>query len=204
MLLVVGSNEPDEIPQSGIREVIMTEQRLLWKLRRWMTPYMISTIMVACRNFLITWLTAYIGSSVLNMVSEGSTGDFFGQLLYITLFIGVFLVFDTTGIYWQSVTIHGIKNSLQSILYSSVLKARYDKVYCMGQKGELLSRMNSDVEMVSSVLSFGILTPLMTLISGIGATITVAGIHWKLCVIIYWDYCVGESRFWSSGEEGQP
>lgn len=163
----------------------MTDQRLLYKLRRWVAPYTISTIMVACRNFLITWLTAYIGSSVLNMVSEGRTEDFFGQLLFIMLFTVMFLAFDTTGIFWQSVTIHGIKNSLRSILYSSVLKARYDKVYNMGQKGELLSRMNSDVEMASSVLSYGILTPLMFLISGIGATVTVAAIHWKLCVVIY-------------------
>lgn len=163
----------------------MENKSLLRKMRRWAAPYIISTIMVACRNFLITYLTAFIGSSVLNMVNEGRTADFFGELLFMALFLGAFLVFDTTGIFWQSVTIHGMKNDLRGILYGSVMKARYDKVYNMGQKGELLSRMNSDVDMVSSILSYGILTPLMALISGIGATVTVAAIHWKLCLLIY-------------------
>ena len=147
--------------------------------------YIISTVMVACRNFLITYLTAFIGSSVLNMVSEGRTEDFLGELLSMALFIGAFLIFDAVGIFWQSVTIHGIKNDLRGLLYGKVLKARYDKVCSMGQKGELLSRMNSDVDMVSSILSRGILTPLMFLISGIVATVTVAAICWKLCLLIY-------------------
>lgn len=163
----------------------MTNRTLLSRLRKWAAPYVISTIMVACRNFLITWLTAYVGSSVLNMVNEGSSEDFLRQMVFLALFTVAFLVFDTTGIFWQSVTIHGIRNDLRTILYGSVLKARYDKVHAMGQKGELLSRMNSDVDMAISVLSYGVLTPLMFLISGIGATAAVAAIHWKLCILIY-------------------
>lgn len=147
--------------------------------------YSLSTIMVACRNFLITLLTAYIGSSVLNVVSEGKEEELGGQLLLLAFFIGAFLVFDVAGIFWQSVTIHGIGNDLRGILYARVLKARYDKVNQMGQKGELLSRMNSDVDRISSILGSGILTPLMFLISGIGATITIAAIHWRLCLLIY-------------------
>lgn len=138
--------------------------------------------MVASRNFLITWLTAFIGSSVLNLVSEGRAEDFLRQLLLMALLTGAFLAFDTTGIFWQSVTMHGIKNDLRSILYEHILRARYDKVYAMGQKGELLSRMNSDVDMVVSALG---VAPLMFLISGIGATVTIAAIHWKLCILIY-------------------
>lgn len=163
----------------------MENRIFLRRFRRWAAPYAVSTMMVACRNFLITWIAAFIGSSVLNTVNEGRTADFLGQLGFMILFIAAFLAFDTTGIFWQAVTIHRIRNELRSILYGSVLKARYDKVYTMGQKGELLSRINSDVEMVSSVLSYGILSPLMFLISGIGATVTVAAIHWKLCILIY-------------------
>lgn len=163
----------------------MTNRIFLAKFRRWAASYVISTVMVACRNFLITWITAFIGSSVLNMVSQGGTEGFLEQLVFMALFIAAFLAFDTGGVFWQSVTIHRIKNELRSILYGSVLKARYDKVYSMGQKGELLSRINSDVEMVISILSYGILTPLMFLISGVGATIAVAAIHWKMCILIY-------------------
>lgn len=163
----------------------MKNKNLLWQMRKWVVPYSLSTIMVACRNFLTTWLLAFIGSRVLNLVNAGKAEDFFPQMFLILLFIAAFMVFDTVGIFWQSVTIHGIQNDLRSILYEKVLKARYDKVYEMGQRGELLSRLNSDVETVSSILSFGILTPLMFLISGIGATVTIAAIHWKLCVLIY-------------------
>lgn len=160
----------------------MSNRVLLRKVRKWAAPYAISTFMVACRNFLITWLTAYIGSTVLNMANGGNTEEFTRQMLFIALFTIAFLAFDTTGIFWQRMTMHGIRNDLRSILYNSILRARYDKVYTMGQKGELLSRMNSDVEGVVSALS---VAPLMFLISGIGATVTIASIHWKLCILIY-------------------
>lgn len=149
---------------------------------KWAAPYVISTFMVACRNFLITLLTAYMGSVVLNMVNQGRGEDFVSRLLLMLLFTAGFLVFDTGGIFWQSMTMHGIRNDLRSILYSRILKARYDRVYAMAQKGELLSRMNSELDMVLSALN---VAPLMFLISGIGATVTVAAIHWKLCILIY-------------------
>ena len=114
------------------------DKSLLRQMRKWIAPYTLSTIMVACRNFLITWLTASIGSRVLNLVSEGSTEDFLPQMALTALFIAAFLVFDTTGLFWQSMTLHGIQNDLRSILYGKVLGARYDKVRAMGQKGELL------------------------------------------------------------------
>lgn len=160
----------------------MKNRILLRKMRRWAVPYTMSTIMVACRNFLITWLTALVGGSVLNLADGGKTSDLSGQLASLALYILAFLAFDTTGLFWQSVTIHRMRNQLSAILYGSILRARYDKVSAMGQKGELLSRMNSDVETVSSILG-GILMPCMTLISGIGATAAVAAIHWKLCLL---------------------
>lgn len=163
----------------------MTNRSLLRKMRKWIVPYSLSTVMVACRNFLIVSLTASIGSRVLNVVNNGETAEFFTQMALTFAFLAAFLVFDTMGIFWQSVTIHGIQNDLRSALYEKVLTARYDKVYDMGQKGELLSRLNSDVDTASSILGFGILTPLMALISGIGATISIAVIHWKLCILIY-------------------
>ena len=160
----------------------MSNRILLRKVRKWAAPYAISTFMVACRNFLVTWLTAYIGSTVLNMANGGNTEEFMRQMLFTALFTIAFLAFDTAGLYWQAMTMHGIRNDLRSILYNSILRARYDKVYAMGQKGELLSRMNSDVEGVVSALS---VAPLMFLISGIGATVTIASIHWKLYILIY-------------------
>lgn len=160
----------------------MSNRLLLRKVRKWAAPYTLSTLIVACRNFLITWLTAFIGSTVLNMANGGSAEEFTRQLCFIALFTTAFLAVDTAGIFWQAMTMHGIRNDLRSILYNSILKARYDRVYAMGQKGELLSRMNSDVEGVVSALN---VAPLMFLISGVGATVTIASINWKLCILIY-------------------
>ncbi len=177
-----GRFREQEAAGKGVGE--MKNKILLRKMRRWAVPYTLSTIMVACRNFLITWLTALIGSSVLNLAEGGRTSDLSGRLATLALYILAFLAFDTIGLFWQSVTIHRMRNQLSAILYDSILKARYDKVSAMGQKGELLSRMNSDVETVSSILG-GILMPCMTLISGIGATVTVAAVHWRLCLLAY-------------------
>lgn len=113
----------------------MKNKILLRKMRRWAVPYTLSTIMVACRNFLITWLTALIGSSVLNLAEGGRTSDLSGRLATLALYILAFLAFDTIGLFWQSVTIHRMRNQLSAILYDSILKARYDKVSAMGQKG---------------------------------------------------------------------
>ena len=73
----------------------MSNRLLLRKVRKWAAPYTLSTLIVACRNFLITWLTAFIGSTVLNMANGGSAEEFTRQLCFIALFTTAFLAVDT-------------------------------------------------------------------------------------------------------------
>lgn len=53
------------------------------------------------------------------------------------------------------------------------------------QRSEVIGRIHADVDTASSLLSLGILTPLMYVISGIGATLILASCSMMLCLAIY-------------------
>ena len=170
--------------QSGIIEVkamkILKEIKLPFRL---LAAYAVSTIIVACRNFAITGLLAIVGGDILNVVSTKDASRFQERLLFFILCVAAFIVVDTLGIFWQSISLHNILNHIHCRLYEKVLRGRLDSVYQMGQRGELLSRINSDLEMAGSI--FGLTLPLMYLISGIGGTIVIAGFDWRLCIAVY-------------------
>lgn len=150
---------------------------------RLLAAYAVSTIIVACRNFAITGLLAIVGGDILNVVSTKDGTRFQERLLFFILCMAAFIVVDTLGIFWQSTSLHSILNHIHCRLYEKVLRGRSDSVYQMGQRGELLSRINSDLDMAASI--FGLTLPLMYLISGIGGTIVIAGFDWRLCIAVY-------------------
>lgn len=159
---------------------IFKELKLPFRL---LAAYAVSTIIVACRNFAITGLLAIVGGDILNVVSTNDDSQFQERLLFFILCVAAFIVIDTLGIFWQSISLHSILNHIHCRLYEKVLRGRLDSVYQMGQRGELLSRINSDLDMAGSI--FGLTLPLMYLISGIGGTIVIAGFDWRLCAAIY-------------------
>ncbi len=53
------------------------------------------------------------------------------------------------------------------------------------QRSEVIGRIHADVDTASSLLSLGILTPLMYVISGIGATLILASCSMMPCLAIY-------------------
>ena len=159
---------------------IFKELKLPFRL---LAAYAVSTIIVACRNFAITGLLAIVGGDILNVVSTKDSSQFQERLLIFILCAAIFIVVDTLGIFWQSISLHSILNHIHCRLYEKVLRGRLDSVYQMGQRGELLSRINSDLDMAGSI--FGLTLPLMYLISGIGGTIVIAGFDWRLCIAVY-------------------
>lgn len=159
---------------------IFKELKLPFRL---LAAYAVSTIIVACRNFAITGLLAIVGGEILNVVSTKDDSQFQERLLFFILCVAAFIVIDTLGIFWQSISLHSILNHIHCRLYEKVIRGRLDSVYQMGQRGELLSRINSDLDMAGSI--FGLTLPLMYLISGIGGTIVIAGFDWRLCAAIY-------------------
>lgn len=155
-------------------------------------PYIIATLVVASRNFIITVLNASISSKAVGMVENGAF--LWNVLVLMGIWIVCFAFFDSLGIYSQTTIIHKIGMILREKMFSHALHAKVEKLDLFGNRQELMSRMNYDIDGAMGLLSYGVLSPIMCCISGIGATIIVFRFDWKLCVIIY---CLGAVAFGS-------
>lgn len=79
-------------------------------------------------------------------------------------------------------------------MFSHALHAKVENLDLFGNRQELMSRMNYDIDGAIGLLSYGVLSPIMCCISGIGASVIVFRVDWKLCIAIY---CLGAVIFWS-------
>lgn len=148
-------------------------------------PYSLTTIMVAFRNFLITYLTAFVSSKVVSLAQHGYNYDFKNELIYFIIILICFVIFDAVGVYGQTMTIQKMMCNLKLNMYEKIMKAKLSDLDTLSQRSEVIGRINSDVDTASSLLSWGILAPLMYFISGIGATVILASFNIMLCLIIY-------------------
>lgn len=146
-------------------------------------PYLIATLMVASRNFFITLLNASISSKAVEMISYKKA--FFDTILQICIYVICFSVFDSIGIYFQTTIIHRIEMKLRKKMFSHALNATEKSLDKFGNRQELISRMNYDIDGATGLLSYGVLSPIMCCISGVGATIIILKFNWYLCVLIY-------------------
>ncbi len=147
--------------------------------------YGLSSILVACRNLFISWLTAFISSQVMAVVTGTGQTGLLQELALFLILLAAFSAFDSVGIYAQRLSIQKIGNLLRQTLCKRVLETPLAETGRFGQRGELISRVNQDVEMASGLLSYGLLTPVMYLISGIGATILIGRESLLLCLGLY-------------------
>lgn len=89
---------------------------------------------------------------------------------WFLLLLLCFIAIDTFGQYLHRVTTQKIINGLRANIYRHVLRAPLWQVETLGEsRGEILSRMNSDINMVENIYTASLVTPLMFLVSGIGA-----------------------------------
>lgn len=152
--------------------------------RHWLS-YGISSAMVACRNLFISWLTAFISSQVLAVVIQSGAVDLMKELGLFLVLLAAFAAFDSIGVYAQTISIQKISNTIRQQLHHSLLFASIPAAGRFGQRGELIARINRDTDTASSLLAYGLLTPLMYLISGIGATLIIGRESWILCAGLY-------------------
>lgn len=160
-------------------------QKFFLLFRPYWLSYGISSTMVSCRNLMITWLTALISSRVVAAVSEGRNIGLFHEFMRFLLFLLVFILFDTIGQYLQVTTIQKIGNLLRSHLYRSILRASIPEAERFGQRSELISRTNRDVDIATNFLSGGLITFVMFIVSGIGATAVIARESVGVCIGLY-------------------
>lgn len=147
--------------------------------------YATGTLIVACRNFLITFLTAYLNGSIVASVVDGSYDGLTDSVLLFGLMLAAFCIIDAIGLYMQSTAIDAIGSSVRAKVLIRIQKAPLFEVESLGRRGEVVMRVNQDVSRVVSILSKGVMLPLMYLVSGVGATVVIALIEWRLCVSIY-------------------
>lgn len=156
---------------------------LLFK-KHW-PSYCISTAMVSCRNLFITWITAYISSRVIAVVSDGGEIHLLTELALFLILLVLFVLFDCIGIYTQAVSIQQISNLLRERLYHSFLYAPVPEMDRNFERSELISRTNRDVDTAGSLLSYGLVSLIMYVVSGVGATVIVGKENPWICVFVY-------------------
>lgn len=136
--------------------------------------YTISLIMVSSRNFMINLLTAFLFSSIVSNAINGDINHLVYTVIFFFIVLFTFVIIDGLGLYIHSIATHGILNELRENLYSRIMKARFFELNKIGRnKGEVLSMLNNDLEIVSSIFSYELTLPIMFLISGVGAFIAI-------------------------------
>lgn len=160
----------------------------LWKLYRTvgrlLPGYFLTGTAVACRNYFITLLNVYLGANVATQCAAGNLSGLGQALLRFALFLALFLLFDASASYGYAQTLDRIRYALRSRIYKNILYAPLPAIEAVGQRGELLSRMNQDVETAMGGFQSPML-PVMFLISGVGATVNLVRIHPVFPVMLY-------------------
>ena len=157
----------------------------LIKLWRAITPYHVpywsSYLIVCCRNFAINYLTAYLLYETTAAARQLDVSRLIrGTLLFLAILL-VFIIVDAFGLYLHNVTAQKITNNLRQNIQHHVLSAPLWKIESLGgSRGDILSRMNHDINMVETVYTSSLITPLMFLISGVGAFISI----WRVSPVI--------------------
>ena len=163
----------------------LTRIAKLYRTVRHLLPgYFLAGTAVATRNYIITFLNAFLGANVVTQCATGALSGLGQVLLRFALFLLLFLVFDALSSYGYAQTLDKIRYALRRRIYKNVLHAPLPALDTIGQRGELLSRMNQDVDVAMGCFQTP-LVPLMFLISGIGATISIAHIHPAFPAILY-------------------
>lgn len=155
------------------------------ELKRYIVPYSITTLLVASRNFIITYLIAFLSLSILSAAEQKDIQVFVDNALLFLLLLLVYVLADTVLIYAQSCTIHRMTNRLRHVILQKIIRAPLSSIDAFGTRAEALSRINQDVAKTASIFEWQALTPLMFTISGIGATISIGVVNWKIAVGLY-------------------
>ena len=139
---------------------------------------------VSSRNLFITLLNSYLGANVVAQCAEGQFSGLGQTLIRFAGFLVLFLLFDALAAFGYAQSLEKIRYAIRTRIYSNILHAPLSAVDAVGQRGELLSRMNQDVEVAMGSFQSPML-PMMFLISGIGATIGIVRIHPVFILILY-------------------
>lgn len=145
--------------------------------------YFFSTSMLSVRNLVINYFVATILSSVVVVFINK---EIKGLIIYIgILIIGIIILgcVDMISGYIQSISTVKISNQIRSEVHSKILNGilqAYLQAY--HKETDYLASISFDIEAIQMLLSY-LVTPAMTLISGIGAVIIIIRLNYIMLII---------------------
>ena len=153
-----------------LRQIVL----LFRPVRSFLPVYVLAMIIVGSRNLVINYLTAFLESAVAGAAMEGEGKRLLSASLCFLAGVTAFVVVDTLGLYLHGVTTHQMTLQLKRRIHQRVIYSDLSAfTQAGGGKSEVLSRLNQDVGLAKEIYSSFLLTPLMWLISGTGAAVSV-------------------------------
>lgn len=150
--------------------------------------YVASTVVVSMRNLLINMLNAMLFSSIAYAARIRDLQTLKISTIRFLLLLVIFVVIDTLSLHVQALTIHNMMVKIRQVIYKKFLRIPIKNVRVLGTNtGDILSRLNSDIDLVSEVFSLNILNPMMIVFSGIGGSICIyktSHVIWIYLVIL--------------------
>lgn len=147
--------------------------------------YIVASLCLSARNFFILSLSASLGAAAVAAAAAGDLSLLWGGAKRFAIALAAFVAVDTASGYWQALTLQKMSNRLREKVFGKVLRSSLLLNHPLAQRGEMLARINQDVETVMGMFASSLVTPVMYLVSGVGATVTVLGQDPWLCVLLY-------------------
>ena len=137
-------------------------------------PYVLSTFFVSTRNYCINLLNALLFSSVAYAARLQDLPKLKEGIQRFILFLVAFILFDTLNTHMQSVTVEKMTARIREMTYRKFLESKPQNKFLQKEnRGEVLSRLSNDVELIQSLFLSNILYAMMLLISGVGGSINI-------------------------------
>lgn len=137
-------------------------------------PYFLSTFFVSTRNYCINLLNALLFSSVAYAARLQDLPKLKEGIQRFILFLLAFVLFDTLTTHIQSITVEKMTARIREITYKKFLCSKSQNEFLQKEnRGEVLSRLSNDVELIRSLFLSNLMYPMMLLISGVGGSINI-------------------------------
>lgn len=153
--------------------------------KRYIPAYALASVLVCARNFFITFLSASLAACAVAAAQQRDLALLWQGTKWFALALAAFVCIDTGSGYGQALTLQKMSNHLKERMMAKVLHSSLLLGGPLGQRGQVLARVNQDVETVMGMFIFSLVIPIMYLISGVGATVLLAGRDPRLCVGLY-------------------
>lgn len=156
--------------------------RLLTYTKSWMFLYWIGLLGIAGQSFASNYISAFGFKGLADASISRNMDAMVNSLLYISVGFGIMIVIIPCCSFAFESTIKKITGLIRKDLFDHI--QRLPLKYIENQhSGDLISRLTNDVQTAENAYGWQLVMILMALISGIGSTIMIFHLSWKLAII---------------------